>query len=133
MSSPERPPPQPHSLRVLAERGSTPRPPEPPGGPERDPGYRRLRWVAIVLGALALGLGVATAVIVAGGPREVTVTQSITSTKRVQPTTTTTVVTTTPPPTTTTTTKTTKTVTDTTTVTETQNPPKPPKPPGGGG
>src|SRR5213083_1293039 len=120
MSSPERPPPQPHSLRVLAERGSTARPPAPPGGGDPDQRYRRLRWVAVVLGALALGLGVATAVIVAGGPKEVTTTRSLTSTKRVQPTTTTTVITTTPPPVTTTTTNVTKAVTDTTTVTETQ-------------
>lgn len=44
----------------------------------------------IALGALALGLGAATALVVAGGPEETVTTRTITATKRVQPTTTTT-------------------------------------------
>lgn len=91
----------------------------------------RQRIALIGLAALALGLGVSTAVLAAGGPREVTTTETNVSTKELRPTTTTVtteVVTTTTS--TQTTTDTTETVTETVTeaIPPGQDKPKPEKP-----
>ena len=92
---------------------------EPPATPELEPEHpaldQRTKLIMIGLIALAVGLGIALAVIIAQPPtKDVIVTHTVTSTTK--PTTTTTVVTTTIQTTTTQTkTETTKTVTDTTT------------------
>lgn len=80
----------------------------------------RERIALIGLSALALGLGVSTAVLATGGPREVTTTQTSVSTEKLRPTTTTVV---TEVLTTTTNTKTTTETTETVTETVTEGVP----------
>lgn len=104
-------------------------PPPPEGYPPEEPegGLTRERIGLIVLAALALGLGVSTAVLASSDPREVTTTQTTVSTEKLRPTTTTVV---TEVLTTTTNTETTTETTDTVTETETvtQAPPGQEKP-----
>ena len=87
MAGPE-PPPGPDPRRVLQERRLDPRPGTPPTPPEGGGDSRRPSLAVIVLAGIALGLGVATAVLVASGPEEKFITT--TAIKRVKPTTTTT-------------------------------------------
>ncbi len=114
---PKEPPPPPDPQRILGERSLGPRtgsgPTEPPQGPDEPPGgddgppggggfdsspgdedpgrrYRRLRIAAVLLAALALGLGAATAVLAMEGSKQKLITQSTTETKTLKPTTSTT-------------------------------------------
>ncbi len=126
--SPESPPPSPDPRRVFAQRQELAPPageaaPAGSGPPPAGPGNRE-RIALIGLASLALGLGVSTAVLAAGGPEEVTVTNTKTETKTLKPTTTT-VVTEVLTTNTRTTTSTTETITET--VTE-EAPPEKKKP-----
>jgi hypothetical protein len=103
---------------VLGDGGQAP----PPDGPDPDAGEEGSGWTREKLGlvglaALAAGLGIVVAVLVAAGPREVTETVTATETETKKPTTTTNV-TTVETISTNTTTETTDTVTETETVTE---------------
>ena len=133
MDSPEGPPPPPDPRRILAESGHVPGS-SPRGELEKEPGGAggwRSRLPLIAASAIALGLGVALAVIIASGPRKETVTRTTTSVKTTTPTTTTSVITTVPTYTTTTI-KTTKTVTETQTSTVPVAPPGDQGKPGSG-